>query len=178
MNKLTCGLAVLGLLLSLTGSAQRRSYDVWNVGVRVGEPFAANFRSYFSERKALDVNVGLYGGIIGTNRNYGANGEYRRAGMAINVASITHFGLTGAGNIRLYYGLGGQLNFRRNYPDRLGGEYERRMSLGPTGSVGLEYIQLDSPYSFYAEGGLYLEALPKPLFTQLQLALGVRVKVF
>lgn len=175
--KKTGWLLGLGLAVSLSGVAQRRQYDIWNVGLRVGEPFALNFRSYLSDRHALDVNVGLYGGLIGTRRNYGAKGEYRHPGLAINVNYLTHLGLNDVGNLRLYYGVGGQINSRRNYPDRLAGAYEKKLSLGPTGAVGVEYIQLGTPYSYFAEGGLYLEALPRPLFAQVQLAVGARFKI-
>lgn len=175
--KKNAGLLILGLMASLTGWGQSKEYHVWNVGVRVGEPFTANFRSYLSDRKAIDVNVGLNGGLLGTRRNYGSKGQYRRPGLTINASSITHFGLNNEGNLRAYYGLGGQVNSRRNYPDRLAGNFEKKLSLGPTGTIGAEYIQLGSPYSFFGEAGLYLEALPRPLFAQFQLGLGVRFKI-
>lgn len=176
MKKTLLGLA-LGVGLSLPGQAQKRQYDVWNVGLRIGEPFGLNFRSYVSERHAVDVNVGLNGAILGTERNYGSKGQYRRAGLALGANYLTHFALNRDGNFRAYYGFGGQVNSRRSYPDRLEGDYERRLSLGPTGAVGVEYIRFGSPYSFFGEGGLYVEALPRPFFTQLQLGLGVRVKI-
>ncbi len=176
MKKTLLGLT-LGVGLSFSGWAQSKQYDVWNVGLRLGEPFAVNFRSYISARNAVDVNVGLNGGILSTRRNYGSQGQYRRAGLAIGANYLTHFALNGAGNFRAYYGFGGQVNSRRSYPDRLAGDYERRLSLGPTGAVGVEYIQFGTPYSFFGEGGLYVEALPRPFFTQLQLGLGVRVKI-
>lgn len=170
-------LLLLGLVVGLDGWAQRRRADVWNVGVKLGEPFAVNFRSYLSERRALDLNVGMNGAFLGRQRNYGKDGRFRRPGIAIGATVLNHFGISSGGNFRGYYGLGGQINSRRSYPERLNGQYERRVSLGAVATGGAEYIVVGTPYAVFGEVGLYAEAIPVFLFLQPQVGLGVRVKI-
>lgn len=170
-------LLFLGLALGHDGWAQRRRGDVWNVGLRLGEPFAVNFRSYLSERRALDINVGMNGAFIGRQRNYGKDGRFRRPGVAIGATVLNHFGFNAEGNLRGYYGLGGQINSRRSFPERLSGEYEKKVTLGAVATGGAEYIVVGTPYALFAEVGLYAEAIPVFLFLQPQVGLGVRVKI-
>lgn len=170
-------LLILGLSLYSAGMAQRRRADVWNVGIKLGEPFALNFRSYVGERRAVDINVGMNGAFIGRQRNYGKDGRFRRPGVAIGATLLNHFGFNEAGSLRGYYGLGGQINSRRSFPERLSGEYEKKVTLGAVATAGAELIQVGTPYSVFGEVGLYAEAIPVFLFIQPQIAVGVRVKI-
>lgn len=144
----------------------------WAVGFRVGEPLGLNLRKYFGETQnhAFDVNVGTYGGLWGINRKYG-NGRYKNVGLAVNA---NYLWLVGQGRFRPYYGFGGQITSRRSYPDRLNGDFERRMGIGGSGLAGVELFVRDVPGSLFADLGLYAEVLPVPFFFHVQGGIGGR----
>ena len=144
----------------------------WAVGFRVGEPLGLNLRKYVGEesRNAFDVNVGTYGGLWGVNRKYG-NGRYKNVGLAVNA---NYLWLAGQGRFRPYYGFGGQITSRRSYPDRLNGEFERRMGIGGNGLAGIELFMRNVPASLFADVGLYAEVLPVPFFFHVQGGVGGR----
>lgn len=144
----------------------------WAVGLRLGEPLGLNLRRYVGEesRRAFDVSVGTYGGLWGVNRKYG-NGRYKNVGLAVNA---NYLWLVGQGRFRPYYGFGGQITSRRNYPDRLNGEFERRMGIGGSGLAGVEWFMRDVPASLFADVGLYAEVLPVPFFFHVQGGIGGR----
>lgn len=173
-NYLHVVVALVGLLcLSKSASAQ---YTNWAVGFRLGEPSGINIRKYFGDSHAFDVNIGTYGGIYGTTRDY-RQGKYKTVGICIQGHYLWHDRLFGSDNLRVYYGFGGQINSRRYYPDNLGGQpvnYVSETSLGGSAVAGLEYFLKDKPLSIFLEGGLYAEVLPVPLYFNVQTGVGVR----
>ncbi|QKZ14288.1 hypothetical protein [Spirosoma sp. KUDC1026] len=162
--------ALGGLALPHRAMAQ---YNNWSVGFRIGEPAGVNVRKYFGSNHAFDLNVGTYGGLYGTRRSY-RTGTYRSVGLSIQGHYITHKSLTSSESIRAYYGLGGQINTRRYYPPRLNGEFENALSIGASGVGGLEFFPPNKPYSFFLEGGGYVELLQAPFFLNLNTGLGLR----
>jgi len=173
MRKLTffCMLALsIGLATPNQALAQ---YNNWSVGFRIGEPSGLNVRKYFGSNHAFDLNIGTYGGLYGTRRSY-RSGDYKSVGLSVQGHYIWHKALTSSESLRGYYGFGGQINSRRYYPPRLNGEYENALSLGGSGIGGLEYFPAGKPYSFFLEGGVYVELLQAPFFLNLNTGLGIR----
>ena len=158
--------------LALPGRAQAQ-YNNWSVGFRLGEPAGVNIRKYFGSNHAFDLNIGTYGGLYGNRRSY-RSGLYKSVGLAVQGYYIWHKSLTSSESLRGYYGFGGQINTRRYYPPRLNGEFENALSLGGSGIAGFEYFPTSKPYSFFLEGGLYVELLQAPFFLNLNSGLGVR----
>lgn len=160
--------------LAVTERAQAQ-YNNWSVGFRIGEPAGVNIRKYFGSNHAFDLNVGTYGGLYGTRRRYRV-GDYRSVGLAVQGHYLWHKALTSSESLRGYYGFGGQINTRRYYADRLApvGQYENALSLGGSGVGGLEYFPASKPYSFFLEGGVYVELLQAPFFLNLNSGLGIR----
>ncbi|MCY7350611.1 MAG: hypothetical protein LH606_08075 [Cytophagaceae bacterium] len=146
----------------------------WAVGLRVGEPMGLSIRKYFGEDHAFDVNVGTYGALWGVDRKYGGTGHYKNVGLAVNANYLWLTNLSKSGNLKAYYGFGGQINSRRNYPDRLNGNYESKIGIGGSGLAGVELFLADSPLSVFTDLGLYIEVLPVPVFTHVQGGIGVR----
>ncbi|WP_019987281.1 hypothetical protein [Rudanella lutea] len=169
--------AFVALMLGLfPGSRAVAQYNNWAVGFRLGEPSGINVRKYFRDTKAFDLNVGSYGGLYGNTREY-RQGRYRSIGLSVQGHYVWHNRLFGRDNLRGYYGLGGQVNRRRYYPDNLRGQqidYIAEISLGGSAIAGLEYFVPDKPFSVFLESGLYVEVLPAPLFMNVQSGLGLR----
>lgn len=167
----------ISLLLFLTAIAlpnlARAQYNNWSVGFRIGDPAGVNVRKYFGRNHAFDLNIGTYGGIYGTRRQY-RKGVYKSVGLAVQGHYLWHTSLTKSESLRGYYGFGGQINTRRYYADRLNGEYENALSLGGSGVGGLEYFPVSKPYSFFLETGAYVELLQAPFFLSLNTGLGLR----
>ena len=60
-------------------------------GFRVGEPGGFMARKYSANGiNAIEVNIGTYGGLWGTDRNY-KDGEFRNIGYSINMLYLWHF---------------------------------------------------------------------------------------
>ena len=156
-----------------THQQARAQYNNWSVGFRIGEPSGVNIRKYFGSNHAFDLNVGTYGGLYGNKRSY-RNGDYRSVGLSVQGHYLWHKALTSSESLRGYYGFGGQVNTRRYYPPRLNGDYENALSIGGSGIGGLEFFPANKPYSFFLEGGLYVELLQAPFFVNLNSGLGVR----
>lgn len=167
--KKTLFLALL-LLSGLSCFAQTKNFAV---GFRLGEPGGLNIRKYLRDR-AIDVNIGTYGGFWGNVRKYGKEGHYKNVGLAINANMLWYIDLFGKENFQGYYGFGGQINSRRSYPERLAGNYEKTIALGGSGLAGIEYFVDNQPISVFLDAGLYAEVLPVPLFMHPQGGLGVR----
>jgi len=172
----TClSLVLLGVLsLTLSSSAQAQGEPKsWAVGLRLGEPLGLNVRKYLGEDRnhAFDVSVGAIGALWGVDRKYGTTGRYKNAGLAINA---NYLWIVGNGPFRPFYGFGGQITSRRNYPDRLSGDFEKKIGLGASGLAGFEYFLPSSPVSLFLDLGLYLEVLPVPFFPNVQAGVGVR----
>ncbi|GAA4470312.1 hypothetical protein GCM10023189_58660 [Nibrella saemangeumensis] len=153
-------------------------YTNWAIGFRLGEPAGINVRKYFAENRAFDLNIGTFGGLYGNNRDY-LRGAYRSVGITLQGHYLFHNRLFGKDSFHGYYGIGGQVNSRRYYPDRLAyvNEYETRLSLGGSGVAGAEYFLPNRPLSVFLEVGLYAEALPSPLFFNIQSGIGLRLNL-
>lgn len=168
-------IALLSLSLALfsTPAQAQGEPKSWAVGLRLGEPLGLNVRKYLGEerRHAFDVNVGAIGALWGVERKYGTTGRYKNAGLAINA---NYLWIVGNGPFRPFYGFGGQITSRRNYPNRLNGDFEKKIGLGASGLAGFEYFLPSSPVSLFLDLGLYLEALPVPFFPNVQGGVGVR----
>ncbi|MCC5943853.1 MAG: hypothetical protein JJT94_02890 [Bernardetiaceae bacterium] len=158
----------------------------WAIGVRAGEPTGLNIKKYFSEKNALDINIGIGGYGYSRGRSYG-KGEYRQS-TVITINYLWQQPIGGIDGLELYYGLGGQLGSRsyydygsrsRNLPPGLAKKdyYDRRETfyIGVTGVVGAEYFISSTPLSVFFDIGPYLEALPNPLWLWFDAGLGLRV---
>ncbi|WP_345249957.1 hypothetical protein [Nibrella saemangeumensis] len=171
--------AVMVLLACMTlADKANAQYTNWAIGFRLGEPAGINVRKYFAENRAFDLNIGTFGGLYGNNRDY-LRGAYRSVGITLQGHYLFHNRLFGKDSFHGYYGIGGQVNSRRYYPDRLAyvNEYETRLSLGGSGVAGAEYFLPNRPLSVFLEVGLYAEALPSPLFFNIQSGIGLRLNL-
>ncbi|WP_128546893.1 hypothetical protein [Larkinella soli] len=166
-------LPLIALFFSLSARAQTNN---WAVGFRIGEPAGLNVRKYFGENQAFDVNIGTYGGVYGTRRDY-RRGRYRNVGLSIQGHYLWHGGIGKSQTLHYYYGFGGQINRRAYFPDRNINESVPETSLGGSGVAGLEYFMPNKPFSIFLETGLYVEVLPSPFFFGLQSGLGVRLNL-
>ncbi len=174
-------LASIIFLLSSISSKVLAQYDYnWALGFRVGEPLGVNIRKYFQNGdKAFDVNIGTYGFIYNRNRSYN-KGEYRTAGVMLQGIYLWHTQPFGKEWFHAYYGFGGQINSRNHYSDNLKGQpvnYEKKLSLGPAGTGGIEIKTTKQELAFFLDGGLYVEALPSPLFYNWQVSAGLRLNL-
>lgn len=171
-------IAVVTGVLFLSNPAQAQ-YNNWAVGFRIGEPAGVNVRKYFGDNKAFDVNIGTFGGLYANNRSY-RRGDYKNVGLAIQGHFLFHNELGKSQSLRYYYGLGGQLNSRRYFPDNLQGQptnYVNNISLGASAVAGLEYFLPNKPTSLFIETGLYAEVIPRPLFFNVQSGVGLRLNL-
>lgn len=152
----------------------------WALGLRVGEPVGINIRKYFmGGDRAFDLNVGTYGFLYGRDRQY-MKGEYRSAGLMIQGIYSWHRALFNREALHIYYGFGGQINQRNHFPnDRIGqrDDSEQKLSIGPTAAAGLEYKLPGNDLGVFLDAGGYIELLPAPFFTNLQISGGVRLNL-
>lgn len=150
-------------------------YDNWAVGFKLGEPTGVNIRKYFNNIHAIDVTVGTYGGILSNDRKYrGSDGRYKNAGISLQIHYLWHTPLFNSEAVHVYYGIGGQINNRRSYPDRLAGQYEKALTLGGSALAGFEYYIPDNRISVFLEGGTYVELLRRPFFLSPNISAGLR----
>ena len=154
------------LVFSALGSYAQ--YDSnFALGLRVGEPLGLNIRKYFQYGdKAFDVNIGTYGLLYGSQREY-LKGEYNGAGFMFQGIYSWHKSLLKRDQLHVYYGFGGQVNSRNHYPDdRIGqrDNKERKLSLGPAAAAGVEFDLPGNELGFFIDVGTYMEAIPRPLF--------------
>jgi hypothetical protein len=152
--------------------------DNFAVGFRIGEPLGINIRKYFNGDKAFDLNVGTYGFLYNKVIPYN-KGEYKSAGLMIQAILSKHHALFNRENIRGYYGVGGQINSRKYYPDKYKAQdvIVNSLAIGTTGIVGLEVFLSNQKLSIFTEGGLYIELMPSPLFYNPQASGGVRLNL-
>ncbi len=158
------------LFLSTVGGVSAQT-DNWAAGFKVGEPIGLNIRKY-GDRNALDVTLGTYGGILKSNADY-RKGEYRGIGFMLNATYLWYTPLFNESMIA-YAGIGGQINKRRYYRNPETREHTSPISLGPSGSAGLEYFLPDKPLSVFVEAGFYMELLPGIGYTSPQFNIGIR----
>jgi hypothetical protein len=177
MKKLTALFTFILITCSLSNIYAQYDYN-WAVGFRVGEPLGLNVRKYFRNGdRAFDTNIGTYGFLYNNQRKYN-KGEYRAAGVMIQGIYSWHHALGRKEAIHAYYGFGGQINSRKHYKDGLNPSSERKLSLGPSGAAGMEFmIPNQTNLAFFLDAGLYLEALPAPLFYNPQISGGLRLNL-
>lgn len=150
-------------------------YDNWAVGFKLGEPTGVNIRKYFNNIHAIDVTIGTFGGVLGNDRKYrGSDGRYKNAGLSLQMHYLWHTPLFNSEAVHVYYGIGGQVNNRRSYPDRLAGQYEKTLTLGGSALGGFEYYIPDNRISVFLEGGTYVELLRRPFFLSPNISAGLR----
>lgn len=172
---------VIPILILSSISAAQAQYDYnWSVGFRVGEPLGFNIRKYFQNGdRALDVNVGTYGLLYNNDRRYN-RGEYKTAGLMIQGIYLFHTAIFNRDWAYAYYGFGGQINSRKHFPDAWRNESIKsvsKISLGPTGTAGLEFKIPNQNMGFFIDAGLYVEALPSPFFINPQVSAGIRINI-
>ncbi len=167
-------LLVLFVLATITVQAQSQN---WAVGFRLGEPSGVNVRKYIGTNHAFDLNIGTYGGLYGTNREY-RSGRYKSVGLAIQGHYLWRTSdLFNRSDFMAYYGFGGQINIRNYFPDNLATQSVNNVSetsLGGSGVAGLEYFVPSKPYSVFVETGLYCELLAVPFYFNVQSGVGIR----
>lgn len=158
--------------IARTSIAQKQN---WAVGLRVGEPGGITLRKYTDNDRAIELNIGTYGGIWGQTRAHGSR-PYRNTGLGINAQYVFLPDVFKSDKVKTHYAIGVQFNNRRSYPERLAsiGQYEKTISLGGCGTAGLEFFPDNSPLSFFLDAGLYVEVLPSPLFMHVLGGVGTR----
>lgn len=177
-------LTLLALFIATTLTASAQYDNNWALGLRVGEPLGINIRKYFAQgERAFDVNIGTYGFLYGRERDYGRGqnkGEYKSAGLMIQ-GVYSWVWSPGAGDLLHFsYGVGGQINNRDHYLDKLIGVREdkvKKISLGPTAVGGIEVNLPNNDLAVFLDGGAYVEALPSIFFFNWQVSGGVRLNI-
>ncbi|WP_215232302.1 hypothetical protein [Dyadobacter linearis] len=166
-------LLLLSILFLSATTAFSQTQD-WAFGVEVGEPIGVSIRKY-GERNALDISVGTYIGLFKDKQNYKvSNDDLGSVGIMFNASYEWYVPLLNE-RISAYAGPGVQVNSRRYYPNRNIKEvHTTNISLGPSGTVGLEFFFARKPASFFVEGGGYLELIPKIFYFNPTLSVGLR----
>jgi hypothetical protein len=159
------------LISSLSGFAQEKG---WALGAKIGDPSGINIRHYLNnDKNAIEVNVGVYGGIWGLRSNY-KDGAFDGAGFSFSGVYLWHNEMTT--NLKNYYGFGAQFTSRSYYvPDGTGKKEIPTTGLGGLGQVGIEYFLPSSPISIFLEAGAYIELVPSILYFHPQGGGGVRL---
>jgi hypothetical protein len=179
MKSLLAKLLLSIALLSTSQLAFGQLKD-WAAGFRVGEPGGFMARKYSENSvNAIEVNMGTYGGLWGTNRAY-QDGSFRNIGISVSVLYLWHHPTLVNADLHTYYGFGPQINSRDWYPNKISNnpaDGKNRVSgMGASGIGGLEFFPIDAPnLSFFSEIGFYSEIFPNPFFLNLQGGIGVRV---
>ena len=141
------------LLLSCSSSAYSQLQE-WSAGFRIGEPGGFMARRYSDNGiNALEVNIGTYGGLWGTDRKY-QDGTFNNIGYSINVLYLWHHPTIINSDLHTYYGFGPQLNSRDWYANKVGNNLaasKRASAMGGTAVGGIEYFPIDAPnLSFFS----------------------------
>jgi hypothetical protein len=159
------------LISSLSGFSQEKG---WALGAKIGDPSGLNIRHYLNnDKNAIEVNVGVYGGIWGLRSNY-KDGAFDGAGFSFSGVYLWHNEMTT--NLKNYYGFGAQFTSRSYYvPDGTGKKEIPTTGLGGLGQVGIEYFLPSSPISIFLEAGAYVELVPSILYFHPQGGGGVRL---
>jgi hypothetical protein len=178
MNFKLLKISCLFLLLSCGNTAYSQLQE-WAAGFRIGEPGGFMARRYSDNGiNALEVNIGTYGGLWGTDRKY-QDGTFNNIGYSINVLYLWHHPTIINSDLHPYYGFGPQLNSRDWYANKASNNLaatKRASAMGATAVGGIEYFPIDAPnLSFFSEIGFYTEIAPNPFFFHLQGGIGVRV---
>ncbi|PWK26467.1 hypothetical protein LV89_02312 [Arcicella aurantiaca] len=159
------------LISSISGFSQEKG---WALGAKIGDPSGLNIRHYLNnDKNAIEVNVGVYGGIWGLRSNY-KDGAFDGAGFSFSGVYLWHNEMTT--NLKNYYGFGAQFTSRSYYvPDGTGKKEIPTTGLGGLGQVGIEYFLPSSPISIFLEAGAYVELVPSILYFHPQGGGGVRL---
>ncbi len=169
MKRNICLLFISTFLFVGSGFAQTQK---WAVGLEILEPNAISLRKY-GDKNALDVSLGTYTGLFKKRKVY-RNGEYASIGMMFNATYLWYVPMLND-RMTAYAGVGAQLNSRKYYPDpNTKRVSEKTISTGPSGTIGLEFFFDAKPTSFFIEGGGYAELLPKLLYFNPNLSMGLR----
>ncbi|QRR01047.1 hypothetical protein [Dyadobacter sandarakinus] len=158
----------------LSGLSAYAQPETWAVGFEVGEPIGVSIRKY-GDRNALDLSVGTYIGLFKSKDNYKvSNDDLGSVGVSVNATYLWYVPLLNE-RMTVYAGPGLQVNSRRYYPNRdIKAVYTTNVSLGPSGTAGLEFFFANKPASFFVEGGGYLEFIPKFFYFNPNLSIGLR----
>ena len=175
MKRFLSGIFLLMLIAGVSSTAQAQQKE-WAIGLRLGEPSGINVKKYFGKGHALDINLGAYGTFYG-QRAY-KNGYWHK-GAALMANYLWQKDIPGAKGLSWYYGLGGQLAFRKYYywADNKYYTYyeeETRVSLGATGMIGIEFFIPKTPISLFADASPYIELFPDAFDLNLQGGIGGR----
>jgi hypothetical protein len=166
---------LLSFCLMMMAHLSMGQLQEWAAGFRIGEPGGFMARKYSENGiNALEVNIGTYGGLWGTDRNY-RDGEFRNIGYSINVLYLWHYPTILNADLHTYNGFGPQINSRDLY-NKGKSTSTRNQGMGGAAVGGLEYFPIDAPsLSFFGEVGFYTEIAPNPFFSHIQGGIGVRV---
>lgn len=168
------------LFIFVSSFAQAQYDNNWALGFRVGEPLGVNVRKYFSEGdKAFDINVGTYGFLYGRTRYYAKKKDpvYDGSGLMIQGLYSWHKNPVNINWLHLTYGFGGQINSRRiPLISRVDGNI-KQVSLGPAAASGIEIKLPNNDIGIFLDAGGYVEILPRPFFSNLQISGGARLNL-
>ncbi|WP_026994167.1 hypothetical protein [Flectobacillus major] len=170
---------VLVLLLFAVSFVAKSQNKDWALGAKIGEPSGISIRNYLrNDRNALELNLGIYGGIWGVKGSY-KGGNFDGSGIAVSGLYLWHNQM-GSSRFKNYYGFGGQITSRKYYVDDTfnGQAYKKEIpatGLGGVGSAGLEYFSPDSPLSVFLEVGAYVELVPSVFYFHPQGGIGARL---
>lgn len=165
----------LTVICSLCFGLAHAQYDNWGVGFKLGEPTGINIRKYFNNINAIDVTIGTYGVFKEKYRNSKVRPN---VGLSIQAHYLWHNPLFNSENVRVYYGLGAQVN-SRGY-NKLSGnntvtdKVKGAVSLGGSALGGFEYFIPENRISVFIEGGTYVELIPAPFFFSPNISGGIR----
>lgn len=160
------------ILLSCYVIDSKAQTKKWAVGFKVGEPTAVNLRKY-QTKTAIDVSFGTYSSLLKSKKSY-RDGKYAAIGMMFN-ASYLWFVPMAEQKVIAYGGVGAQVNIRKYYPDASKKDVHlNNVATGPSVTIGIEFFSQKKSGSFFIEGGGYLETLPKLLYFNPNLSIGLR----
>ncbi|MBK9510653.1 MAG: hypothetical protein IPP61_21665 [Cytophagaceae bacterium] len=152
----------------------------WALGLKVGEPLGLNIRKYlhYGER-AFDFNVGTYGFLIGSNRNYKKDPRFDQAGISFQGLYHYYKSLGKEGKFGVYYGYGAFFNLRNEMfiENNIRNNDINQFSIGPAINGGIEMDIPENDLTVFLDAGGFMELAPKPLFLAPALNLGLRVNL-
>ncbi|RXK52200.1 hypothetical protein [Aquirufa rosea] len=163
------------LLFTCISSLTFGQIQDWASGFRIGEPGGFMARRYLSNGiNAVEINVGAYGGLWGTDRNY-KDGTFKNIGFTMNALYLWHHPTLVNSDIHTYYGFGPQYTSRDLYL-KGSNTATNNGGFGAAALGGIEFYPVDAPnLSFFGEIGFYNEIAPNPFFFHVQGGIGVRV---
>ncbi len=152
----------------------------WALGLKVGEPLGLNIRKYlhYGER-AFDFNIGTYGFLIGSNRNYKKDPRFDQTGVSFQ--GLYHYYKTLGKNdkVGVYYGYGAFFNLRNEIfiENNIRNNDINQFSIGAAVNAGIEMDIPENALTVFLDAGGFMELAPKPLFVAPSLNIGLRVNL-